>query len=138
MGSHQKKTGKKVHNSCELWGGQQILVCEPQKSAFFRANFPKMLKLIHNVPFVCLTKYNHLIHSRCRVSFMHTSIQNNVRDWLLLFGTGRGGRPPWDQSSHFRIRPRRISDLIENSKIRPCKTSPLQYQILVQRDENFS
>ena len=35
-GSHQKKTGKKVHNSCELWGGgQQILVCEPQKSAFF-------------------------------------------------------------------------------------------------------
>ena len=22
-------------------GGQQILVCEPQKSAFFRANFPK-------------------------------------------------------------------------------------------------
>ena len=41
-GSHQKKTGKKVHNSCELWeGGQQILVCEPQKGAFFRANFPK-------------------------------------------------------------------------------------------------
>ena len=38
----KKKTGKKVHNSCELWGGgQQILVCEPQKSAFFRANFPK-------------------------------------------------------------------------------------------------
>ena len=26
------------------------MVCEPQKSAFFRANFPKnMLKLIHNV-----------------------------------------------------------------------------------------
>ena len=61
-----KKIGKKVHNSCELWGGgQQILVCEPQKSAFIRANFPKnMLKLIHNVPFVCLTKYNHLIHSK--------------------------------------------------------------------------
>ena len=58
-GSPQKKTGKKVHNSCELWGGggQQILVGEPQKSAFFRANFPKnMLKLIHNVPFVCLNK----------------------------------------------------------------------------------
>ena len=33
-GSHQKK-GKKFHNSCELWGGQQILVCEPQKSVFF-------------------------------------------------------------------------------------------------------
>ena len=46
-GSHQKN-GEKFHNSCELWGGQQILVCEPQKSAFFRANFPKnMLKLIH-------------------------------------------------------------------------------------------
>ena len=46
-------------------GGQQILVCEPQKSAFFRASFPKnMLKLIQNVPFVCLTKYNHLINSK--------------------------------------------------------------------------
>ena len=42
VGSHQKKV-KKLHNKCELWGGggQQILVCEPQKSAFFRANFPK-------------------------------------------------------------------------------------------------
>ena len=41
MGSHQKK-GKKFHNSCELsGGGQQILVFDPQKSAFFRANFPK-------------------------------------------------------------------------------------------------
>ena len=40
FGSHQKK-GKKFHKKCELWGGQQILVCEPQKSAFFRANFPK-------------------------------------------------------------------------------------------------
>ena len=40
-GSHQKKS-KKNHNKCELWGeGQQILVCEPQKSAFFRANFAK-------------------------------------------------------------------------------------------------
>ena len=35
------KKRKKNHNSCELWGGQQILVCEPQKSAFFIANFPK-------------------------------------------------------------------------------------------------
>lgn len=37
------KKGKQIHNSCELWRGvgQQILVCEPQKSAFFRANFPK-------------------------------------------------------------------------------------------------
>ena len=38
-----KKKVKKLHNKCELWvgGGQQILVSEPQKSAFFRANFPK-------------------------------------------------------------------------------------------------
>ena len=57
---------------------------------------------------------------------MHTSIQNNVRDWLVPFGMGRGGRPSqnwpsWDQSSHFwrkiQIRPQQISDLIENSKI---------------------
>ena len=41
-GSHQKKKVKKFHNKCEIrGGGQQILVCEPQKSAFFRANFPK-------------------------------------------------------------------------------------------------
>ena len=40
-GSHQKKTGKKVHNSCELWGGQQILVCELQKSAFLELIFQK-------------------------------------------------------------------------------------------------
>ena len=41
-GSHQKKTGKKIHNSCELWGGgQQILVCEPQKSAFLELIFQK-------------------------------------------------------------------------------------------------
>ena len=51
---------------------------------------------------------------------MHTSIQNNVRDWLVPFGMGRGGRPlqnwpSWDQSLHFRIRPQRNSDLIENS-----------------------
>ena len=71
-----------------------------------------------------------------------------MRDWLVPFGMGRGGRPSqnwpsWNQSSHFRIRPRQISDLIENSKIRPHKTSPLQYQILMKderemRDENFS
>ena len=38
-----KKKVKKLHNKCELLGegGQQILVWEPQKSAFFRANFPK-------------------------------------------------------------------------------------------------
>ena len=37
-----KKKDKKFHNKCEIrGGGQQILVCEPQKSAFFRANFPK-------------------------------------------------------------------------------------------------
>ena len=42
-GEPPKKKVKKLHYKCELWGGggQQILVCEPQKSAFFRANFPK-------------------------------------------------------------------------------------------------
>ena len=40
-GSHQKKV-KKFHNKCELWGGgQQILVCEPQKSAFLELIFQK-------------------------------------------------------------------------------------------------
>ena len=39
-------------------GAQQILVCEPQKSAFFGANFPKnMLKLIQKFP-ICLSKQN--------------------------------------------------------------------------------
>ena len=61
----KKKQEKKFTTVVNYGGGQQILLCEPQKSAFFRANFPKnMLKLIHNVPFVCLTKYNHLIHSK--------------------------------------------------------------------------
>ena len=55
MGRHQKK-GKKIHNSCELWGGQQILVCEPQKK-FFPKN---MLKSVHNVPLVCLYKIQSL------------------------------------------------------------------------------
>ena len=41
-------------------GGQQILVCEPQKSAFFGANFPKnMLKLIQKFP-ICLSKQNKI------------------------------------------------------------------------------
>ena len=41
-GKPPKKKVKKFHNKCEIrGGGQQILVCEPQKSAFFRANFPK-------------------------------------------------------------------------------------------------
>ena len=41
-GSHQKKV-KKFYNKCELWGGggQQILVCEPQKSAFLEIIFQK-------------------------------------------------------------------------------------------------
>ena len=42
------KNGKKIHTCCELWGGQQILVCEPQKSAFFRANFPKKKHAVIN------------------------------------------------------------------------------------------
>ena len=43
FGKPPKKKVKKLHTKCELWGGggQQILVCEPQKSAFFKANFPK-------------------------------------------------------------------------------------------------
>ena len=45
-----KKKVKKLHNKCELWGagGQQILVCEPQKSAFFRANFQKKHAVINS------------------------------------------------------------------------------------------
>ena len=70
----KKKQEKKFTTVVNYGGGQQILVCEPQKSAFFRANFPKnMLKLIHNVPFVCLTKYNHLIHSKFQMQgFIYT------------------------------------------------------------------
>ena len=42
----KKKTGKKGHNSWELWGGgQQILVCEPQKSAFLELIFQKKTML---------------------------------------------------------------------------------------------
>ena len=42
LGKPPKKKVKKFHNKCEIGGGgPQILVCEPQKSAFFRANFPK-------------------------------------------------------------------------------------------------
>ena len=41
----REATKKKKKTSQQVWtmggGGQQILVCEPQKSAFFRANFPK-------------------------------------------------------------------------------------------------
>ena len=37
----KNKQEKKIHNSCELWGGQQILVCEPQKSAFLELIFQK-------------------------------------------------------------------------------------------------
>ena len=36
-GSHQKKTGKKVHNSCELWGGRV--------SKFWCVNLKKVLFL---------------------------------------------------------------------------------------------
>ena len=62
LGKPPKKNGKKFPSCWEIrGGGQQILVWESQKSAFFRANFPKnMLKLIHNVPFVCLYKIQSL------------------------------------------------------------------------------
>ena len=57
----KKKMAKNFPHVGKLGGGQQILVWEPQKSAFFRANLPKnMLKLIHNVPFVCLYKIQSL------------------------------------------------------------------------------
>ena len=60
-GRRQKKMAKSFPHVGKLGGGQQILVWESQKSAFFRANFPKnMLKLIHNVPFVCLYKIQSL------------------------------------------------------------------------------
>ena len=61
IGKPPKKTGKKVHNSCELWGGSANFGVLTSKKCFFRANFPKnMLKLIHNVPFVCLYKIQSL------------------------------------------------------------------------------
>ena len=58
----KKNRKKKFTTVVNYGGGQQTLVCEPQKSAFFRANFPKknMLKLIHNVPFVYLYKIQSL------------------------------------------------------------------------------
>ena len=37
----KKKQEKNFTTVVNYGGGQQILVCEPQKSAFFRANFPK-------------------------------------------------------------------------------------------------
>ena len=76
-GKPPEKNRKK--SSQQLWtmgGGQQILVCEPQKSAFFRANFPK------NIMSLCIfimshlfvyTKYNHLIHSKFQMQgFIYT------------------------------------------------------------------
>ena len=42
QGKPPKKKVKKLHNKCELrGGGQQILVCEPQKSAFLELIFQK-------------------------------------------------------------------------------------------------
>ena len=41
-GSHQKKTGKKVHNSCELWGGVSKFWCVNfKKVLFLELIFPK-------------------------------------------------------------------------------------------------
>ena len=66
-------------------GGQQIFVCEPQKSAFFRANFPKknMLKLIHNVPFVCLYKIQSLNSFKIPDAGFHLYILPFIRIVLL-------------------------------------------------------
>ena len=44
--SHQKKKVKKIHNKWEVGGGgQQILVCEPQKSAFLEVIFQKHVEI---------------------------------------------------------------------------------------------
>ena len=45
-----KKKSKKISQQVWTMGGrgQQILVCEPQKSAFFRANFPKKHAVINS------------------------------------------------------------------------------------------
>ena len=49
MGSHQKKSKK---TSQQVWtmggGGQQILVCEPQKSAFLELIFQKKHAVINS------------------------------------------------------------------------------------------
>ena len=66
LGKPPKKTGKKTLQ--QLWtmeGGQQILVCEPQKSASLELIFQKTCwnYLIMSHLFV-YTKYNHLIHTK--------------------------------------------------------------------------
>ena len=65
LGKQPKKNGKKFHYSCKLWGGgQQILVCEPQKSAFLELIFQKTFIMSHLFVY---TKYNHLIHSKIQM-----------------------------------------------------------------------
>jgi len=62
-------------------------VCEPQKSAFFRANFPKnMLKLIHNVPFVCLYKIQSLNSLKIPDAGFHLYIELFKLNSTLNFG----------------------------------------------------
>ena len=49
LGKPPKKKVKKLHNKCELrGGGQQILVCEPQKSAFLELIFQKKHAVINS------------------------------------------------------------------------------------------
>ena len=44
-------------------GGQQILVCEPQKSAFFRADFAKKHAEINSLCPICLSCKIQLLNS---------------------------------------------------------------------------
>ena len=133
------------------YGGVSKFWCVNLKKVLFRANFPKnMLKLIHNVPFVCLYKIQSLNSFKIPDAGFHLYILPFKIMWetgvMVPFGMARGGRlAPFTKLAFLgpifafiRIRPRQISDLLENLKIPPHKTSPLQNQILVQRDENFS
>ena len=95
MGSHQKKE-KNFTTVVNYGEGSANFGVWTSKKYFFRAYSPKnMLKLIHYVPFVCL----HKIQSLNSYKIMwETGV-------LVLFGKAR-----W-----IWFRPRRISDLIENS-----------------------
>ena len=57
----KKKMAKTFPHVGKLGGGSANFGVGISKKCFFRANFPKnMLKLIHNVPFVCLYKIQSL------------------------------------------------------------------------------
>ena len=67
-----------------MGGGQQIFVCEPQKMLFLGLIFQKnMLKLIHNVPFVCLYKIQSLNSFKIPDAEFHLYILPFIRIVLL-------------------------------------------------------